>query len=69
MNKKPEKACELTKEQAEKVTAGKNIWSVKTLMHCDKCGYELRWEGNYKNCKYYPCPQCSAPAFHGISLD
>ena len=60
------KRYELTAEQSESVAAGKDQRAVKTLMHCDECGLELNWLGDYMNGQVYICPQCEAVAFHGI---
>ena len=66
MSEKSEKTCELTNEQAEQVAAGTDDEGVKTMMLCDACGWKLAWAGDYLNGKYYDCPQCFAPAYHGI---
>ena len=54
----------------EKIAAGTaNPFGVRTLMHCDKCNFELEWAGEYYySGQVYDCPHCHKHAFHGIRL-
>ena len=66
MSEKSEKTCELTNEQAEQVAAGTDGNRVMTRMQCEACDWVQAWAGDYMNGIYYECPECGAPAYHGV---
>ena len=61
---------DLTGREDGNVTAGSaNPFGVRTMMHCDKCNFELVWAGEYYyDAEVFNCPHCHAHAFHGIYL-
>lgn len=66
MNEQLKNKYELDDKQNKEVTAGAGRREIKTMMHCDACGWEIAWLGDYMNGIVYDCPQCFAHAYHGI---
>ena len=60
---------ELEKEELENVNGGGcggDDTPLVTHMVCQKCGYSVWWNGDYKN-KKFDCPSCHEEAFKGES--